>query len=93
VEFIPYDSVELATQHHVNGIIEVGLTDEEVDRLNELPNIPTVLINKTSTPESDYYCVCSDHYEEARGPIEHLIDHGHQQIALISRDSVKDLTH
>jgi len=30
VEFIPADSIELATKHLVDGMIEVGLTEEEM---------------------------------------------------------------
>ena len=82
VEFIPYDSVEMATEHHVDGVIEVGLTSDEVHRLEELPNVPTVLINK-ARQDKRHYAVCSDHVDESRTATEYLIDHGHTAIALV----------
>ena len=46
VEFIPYDSVDLATKHLVNGMVEVGLTVDEVAKLVSLPKVPKVATNK-----------------------------------------------
>ncbi|NCC52236.1 MAG: LacI family transcriptional regulator [Spartobacteria bacterium] len=84
VDFIPYDAVELATKHHVDGIIEIGLTDKEAASLNDLPNVPTVFINKTLTRGADHcFCVCSDHYLEVRTATEYLLDNGHTRIALV----------
>ena len=82
VEFIPYDSIEMATEHHVDGVIEVGLTSAEVQRLEELPNVPTVLINK-ARQDKRHYAVCSDHVDEGRTATEYLVDHGHTAIALV----------
>ena len=82
VEFIPYDSLEMATEHHVDGVIEVGLTSDEIHRLEELPNVPTVLINK-ARQDKRHYAVCSDHADEGRTATEYLIDHGHTAIALV----------
>ena len=82
VEFIPYDSVEMATEHHVDGVIEVGLTSDEIHRLEELPNVPTVLINK-ARQDKRHYAVCSDHVDEGRTATEYLVNHGHTTIALV----------
>jgi DNA-binding LacI/PurR family transcriptional regulator len=82
VEFIPYDSVELATKHLVNGMVEVGLTDVEVARLTNLPKVPKVATNKEPA-EGDWNSVASDHYREGAMAIEHLLAHGHRRIALI----------
>lgn len=85
IEFIPADSVELATQHLVDGVIEVGLTDEEVLRLSHLPQVPTILTNKRAR-RKEWSTVSSDHAFEGRLATEHLLDHGHRRIALILDD-------
>jgi DNA-binding LacI/PurR family transcriptional regulator len=82
VEFIPYDSIFLATQHHVDGIIEVGLTRDEMNSARNLPNVPTVLTNKDRLRD-EWCAVCSDHYQEAQLATRHLIDKGHRRIALV----------
>ncbi|HBA83406.1 MAG TPA: hypothetical protein DCZ95_04855 [Verrucomicrobia bacterium] len=82
VEFIPYDAIDLATQHHVDGIIEVGLTGSEIDKLKDLPRVPTLLTNNQS-PRKSWAAICSDHYQESRMATEHLIERGHRRIALI----------
>lgn len=85
IEFIPADSVELATKHLVDGVIEVGLTDKEMLRLTHLPQVPIVVINKKPRPE--WSSVTSDHFYEGQLATEHLIKHGHRHIALIVDDA------
>jgi LacI family transcriptional regulator len=82
VEFIPYDSVELATKHLVNGMVEVGLTGDEVARLTNLPKVPKVAINKQPA-DAEWNSVSSDHYREAQMAVEHLGAKGHRRIALV----------
>lgn len=82
VEFIPYDSVDLATKHLVNGLIEVGLTSDEVHGLTSLPPVPKVAINKADLNGS-WSTVCSDHEDEASLAVAHLLDAGHRRIALV----------
>ncbi len=84
VEFIPADSVELATKHLVDGVIEVGLTDAEMMRLTHLPQVPIVVINKKPRPE--WSSVTSDHFYEGQLATEHLVRNGHRRIALILDD-------
>jgi DNA-binding LacI/PurR family transcriptional regulator len=85
VEFIPADSVELATKHLVDGVIEVGLTDEEMLRLTHLPQVPIVVINKKPRPE--WSSVTSDHFYEGQLATEHLVGRGHRRIALVLDDA------
>ncbi|HEY8239899.1 MAG TPA: LacI family DNA-binding transcriptional regulator [Kiritimatiellia bacterium] len=82
VEFIPYDSVELATKHLVNGMVEVGLTGDEVARLTNLPKVPKVAINKQPA-DPDWNSVSSDHRRETQLAVEHLGSKGHRRIALV----------
>ncbi|MBN1268703.1 MAG: LacI family DNA-binding transcriptional regulator [Kiritimatiellae bacterium] len=82
VEFIPYDAVELATKHLVDGLIEVGLTSEELLKLERLPQAPLVVINK-SRLRPEWSVVASDHREEAVLATRHLRGHGHRRIALV----------
>lgn len=86
VEFIPLDSVDLATKHLVDAIIEVGLTDSEVTQLDRLPPVPTILINKR-TPRPAWSTVSSDQAYEGDLATAHLGEHGHQRIALLLDDS------
>lgn len=85
VEFIPYDSVDLATKHLVDGILEVGLTDEEAAKLASLPQVPTILTNKKS-PRPAWSTVSSDHAHEGYAATRHLVERGHRQVALIVDD-------
>ena len=85
VEFIPADSIELATKHLVDGVIEVGLTEEEMLGLTNLPQVPIVVINKRPRPE--WSSVTSDHFHEGRLATEHLVGRGHRRIALILDDA------
>ncbi|MFH0908824.1 MAG: LacI family DNA-binding transcriptional regulator [bacterium] len=82
VEFIPYDSIDLATKHLVNGMVEVGLTVDEVARLVSLPKVPKVATNKEMA-DSDWNYVSSDHYHEAEMAVLHLLERGHERIALV----------
>lgn len=85
VEFIPADSVELATKHLVNGVIEVGLSDEETLRLTHLPQVPIVVINKKPRPE--WNSVTSDYFYEGQLATGHMVARGHRRIALILDDT------
>ena len=85
VEFIPADSVELATKHLVDGVIEVGLTEKEMLRLTHLPQVPIVVINKK--PRAEWSSVASDHFHEGQLAMEHLVAHGHSRVALIVDDA------
>ena len=82
VEFIPFDSVQLATKHLVDGIVEVGLTEEEVLQLAGLPSVPSVAINKDKVLDG-WSTVSSDHMHETQLATNHLLDNGHTQIALV----------
>jgi len=85
VEFIPFDSAELATKHLVDAVVEVGLTDEEVLKLTHLPQVPTFLVNKTS-PKEAWCTMSSDQLYEGQVATAHLVDNGHRRIALILDD-------
>lgn len=82
VEFIPYQAAQLATKHLADGLLEVGLTSEEVRRLSGLPSVPKVAINKDDV-DGEWSAVCSDHAEEAALAMQHLVQHGHRRIALV----------
>ncbi len=82
VEFIPYSSADLATKNLVDGIIEVGLTDEELAGLGGLPNVPFTAINKPAK-RGAWNMVASDHREEGYLAAEHLLARGHRRIALV----------
>lgn len=82
VEFIPYDSVHLATKHLVNALLEVGLTSDEVRQLSGLPPVPKVAINKCDI-DGDWSTVCSDHFDETASAVQHLLAQGHRRIALV----------
>jgi LacI family transcriptional regulator len=82
VEFIPHQSAHLATKHLADGLLEVGLTSEEVEALADLPPVPKVAINKEGV-DGGWNAVCSDHAEETRLAMRHLQEHGHRRIALV----------
>jgi DNA-binding LacI/PurR family transcriptional regulator len=83
IEFIPADEIELVIQRSVDGVIEFGLTSREVECLNRLAGIPTVLINKETPNPEQWSTVCSDHFMEARLATEYLIKRGHKRITLV----------
>lgn len=82
VEFIPYSSADLATKNLVDGVIEVGLTEAEMEALAHLPNVPVTVINKPAKNHS-WKMVASDHREEGYLAAEYLLARGHRRIALI----------
>ncbi|MBU0678724.1 MAG: LacI family transcriptional regulator [Verrucomicrobia bacterium] len=81
IEFIPHSSAYLATKSLVDGVIEIGLTEEETAML-DLPPVPTVLVNKRAE-DVTHSTVCSDHYREAKVATEYLLEKGHSRIALV----------
>lgn len=83
VEFIPTHAIDLATQHLVDGVLELGLTSRELAVLERLPEVPTVLINKRSLPRSRWSTVSSDHRHEACLAAGHLAAMGHSRVGLI----------
>ena len=85
IDFFPFDMLELATKRLVQGIIEVGLTEEELARVEDLPPVPAVVVNKRP-PESTWSAVCSDHYQEGQLATRYLLQRGHRRIALILDD-------
>lgn len=82
VEFIPSDAIHLATKHHVDALVEVGLTATEVAGLKGLPRIPMVVINK-ELDRVGVCAICSDHRQEAMLATECLLDAGHRRIGLV----------
>jgi LacI family transcriptional regulator len=82
VEIIPGDAAELATKNLVDGIIEVGLTAQELKAMTHLPPVPTVLTNKGRLQET-WYTVCSDHFEESEIAVSCLLENGHRSMALV----------
>lgn len=82
VEFIPHDTLDLATKRLVDGVIEVGLTQQELPQLEQLPRVPVVLVNKPS-PRPTWSSVAADHYHEGHLATRHLLKAGHRRIALV----------
>ncbi len=82
VDFIPMGSADLATKNLVDGIIEVGLTQSEMDGLAGLPDVPVVVVNKRAGRKA-WRAVVSDHREEGYRAAEFLLAHGHRRIALV----------
>jgi LacI family transcriptional regulator len=82
VEFIPHDTIDLATKRLVDGVIEVGLTPQELPQLDQLPPVPVVLVNKPSSRPT-WSSVSADHYLEGQLATRHLLKAGHKRIALV----------
>lgn len=86
VEFLPASATELATQHLVNGLIEVGLTGDEVASLRDLPSVPKVALNNRQVPD-DWNVVSIDPAAEVQLAVRHLMDQGHRKLALVHDSS------
>lgn len=86
IEFLPASTAELATQHLVNGLIEVGLTCDEVNALRDLPPVPKVAINNRQVAD-DWNVVSIDPTSEIQLAVRHLLDLGHRKMALIHDSS------
>ena len=83
VEFIPAENIDLAVQRSVDGVIEFGLTSDEINCLKKLPDIPIVLINKEVPSQKRWNTVCSDHFGEGRMAAESLLKRGHRTVAIV----------
>lgn len=82
IEFVPHDAIDLVTKHLADGLIEVGLTSDEVRALDRLPPVPRIAINKLDV-DGAWSHVCSDHADETRIAMAHLQQRGHRRIALV----------
>ena len=85
LEFLPFDTLELATKRLVQGIVEVGLTEDELARVQDLPPVPMVVVNKRASNPA-WSAVCSDHHQEGYMAARYLLRRGHRKIALILDD-------
>lgn len=81
VEFIPFETTELATSRHVDAVVVVGLTESEVEHLGKLPRGPRVLTNMA--PRRGWINISSDHRMEGVLATQHLVEKGHTRIALV----------
>lgn len=83
LEFVPVPGLDLVTQRHVDGVIELGLTSVEMEGLGHLPDVPAVLINKRIKGQKSWSTVCSNHYQETQLAARHLWPRGHRRLALV----------
>lgn len=80
--------IDMMISARVDGVLIAPTSDQTLDQINRLKNhyIPVVLIDRTIEGfEGDY--VLGDSYEGSRMLVEHLIDYGHRNIALINGPS------
>lgn len=67
----------------MDGVIICGQTDKKVIESFKSQNIPIVLLNNVYDMEN-LICITVDHYGGAYKAVEHLIECGHKDIAIIS---------
>lgn len=82
VEFIDIESLSLAYEHHLDGVIGV-VFDDRLAELHENLQLPVFTINKPMA-DRGIHSVYSDHYQQGRMATDLLIRHGHRRIAFLA---------
>ncbi|WP_208592118.1 LacI family DNA-binding transcriptional regulator [Gracilibacillus suaedae] len=80
--------IDMMLSARVDGVLIAPTSDKTLDQIKRLSdhNIPAVLIDRTIEGFVGDY-VLGDSYEGSRKLVEHLIDYGHRNIALINGPS------
>ena len=74
--------LDLFRDMRVDGIIVAETSTQLMDWEN-VPDVPTVYINRTSAVAATAWAVIPDDYYNARIAVEHLVDLGHEAIGFI----------
>ncbi|SES04909.1 transcriptional regulator, LacI family [Gracilibacillus ureilyticus] len=80
--------IDMMLSARVDGVLIAPTSDKTIAQINRLKqhNIPVVLLDRTIKDFAGDY-VIGDSYEGSRKLIEHLINYGHKNIALINGPS------
>ena len=82
------ENIRLLSRRRVDGLI-LSIADEtRRETLDELArrDLPIVLLDRDATVQPNASSVVADHERGTRRATDHLLDHGHQRIALITGD-------
>lgn len=82
VELIDVESLDLAREAHVDGVIGI-VFDERLASLREVPNLPIMTLNQPMI-ERGLHSARTDHYQQAVLATEHLLKHGHRRIGFLA---------
>ncbi|MFT5131521.1 MAG: DNA-binding LacI/PurR family transcriptional regulator [Rhodothermales bacterium] len=81
-DVMPVESVEmdLLARQYTEAILAMVWSPEYRERLHTFDGVPLILVNDFGP---NWHCVHSDHRQGTRMAVEHLLEHGHQKIALL----------
>lgn len=82
VELIDIESLDLVYETHVDGVIGI-IFDKRLAELTDIPSLPVVSINHPMSKQG-VSSVYADHYQQAVLATEHLVEHGHRDIAFLA---------
>lgn len=82
IELIDVEDLARAYETHLDGIIGI-VFDDRLHELRAIPNVPIYTINKPLAHEG-IHSVYADHYQQGLLATEHLIEHGHRDIAFLA---------
>lgn len=82
VELIDIENLDNAYEAHIDGMIGI-VFDERLAEIQHVPNLPIIAINKPMV-DRGIHSIYADHYHQAVLATQHLIDHGHRQIAFLA---------
>ncbi len=85
VELIDIENLDDVYEAHIDGMIGI-VFDERLADIKHVPNLPIIAINKPMV-DRGIHSIYADHYHQAALATEHLIEHGHRQIAFLAIQS------
>jgi len=86
-------SLESLVSCGAQGIIYIGSHGRNVTPLLEHFHIPCVIVNSYTEKNSGISCVNLDDEHAAHMAVSHLLDHGHEQIGIITGPTTSLVTH
>ena len=81
-EITDAENLNHVRQARVNGVLGV-VFDERIVSLREVPRLPIIAINSSMMLEHGIHSVSSDHFQQSRLAVEHLLAKGHRRIAFL----------
>lgn len=78
------DNVATLGTRFVDGVLALTWSDATIQKLQELSQVPVVLINRVDV--ETFSTAATDHFQSGQLVANHLIDHGHRRIGFLGEE-------